>query len=116
MIQTKRPPVFHVLRLYPEPFHRHHHAALDHVSAGQAPVCDPPSAAGVLEGLRQSEMVAHDPASDTYFFESNERTALVEQAAAPYASHLVEITLLIHSKLERKAQQFADAFNLRKDA
>jgi hypothetical protein len=28
----------------------------------------------------------------------------------------VEITLLIHSKLDRKAQQFADAFNFRKDA
>jgi hypothetical protein len=28
----------------------------------------------------------------------------------------VEITLLIHSKLDRKAQQFADAFHFRKDA
>ena len=32
-----------------------------------------------------------------------------------YATHLVEVTLLIHSTLDRKAQQFADAFTWRKD-
>jgi hypothetical protein len=76
----------------------------------------PASAASVLEDLRHSGMLAFDSASDTYYFETNDRTGLVEQVAALYASHLVEITLLIHSKLDRKAQQFADAFNLRKDA
>jgi len=33
-----------------------------------------------------------------------------------YARHLVEVTHLIHSSLDRKAQQFADAFKLRKDS
>lgn len=33
-----------------------------------------------------------------------------------YASHLVEVTHLIHSSLDRKAQQFADAFKWRKDS
>lgn len=40
----------------------------------------------------------------------------IDTLAELYARHLVEITHLIHSGLERKAQQFADAFRLRKDA
>ena len=76
----------------------------------------PASAAVVLDDLRQSAIVAFDPANDTFFFESNPGNGLVQRAAALYASHLVEISLLIHSKLDRKAQQFADAFNFRRDA
>lgn len=39
----------------------------------------------------------------------------IDQLADLYARHLVDITHLIHSTLERKAQQFADAFRLRKE-
>ena len=39
----------------------------------------------------------------------------IDALADLYARHLVEVTLLIHSSLDRKAQQFADAFKLRKD-
>jgi len=42
--------------------------------------------------------------------------ATIDQLADLYARHLLDITHLIHSKLERKAQQFADAFKWRKDA
>ena len=42
--------------------------------------------------------------------------AIVDKLAGLYATQLVAITVLIHSKLDRKAQQFADAFNLRKDS
>ncbi|WP_036167180.1 hypothetical protein [Massilia sp. 9096] len=42
--------------------------------------------------------------------------ARVDGLAGLYASHLVEVTLVIHSTLDRKAQQFADAFKWRKDA
>jgi hypothetical protein len=38
-----------------------------------------------------------------------------DRLADLYATHLVEVTLLIHSSLDRKAQQFADAFKWRKD-
>jgi hypothetical protein len=41
--------------------------------------------------------------------------ARIDQLAELYARHLVEVTLLIHSSLDRKAQQFADAFKWRKD-
>lgn len=40
----------------------------------------------------------------------------IDRLAEVYARQLVEITHLIHSSLDRKAQQFADAFRLRKDA
>jgi len=42
--------------------------------------------------------------------------ARVDALAELYAKHLVEVTLVIHSSLDRKAQQFADAFKLRKDS
>lgn len=41
---------------------------------------------------------------------------LIDQLAILYSKDLLEITNLIHSKTDRKAQQFADAFKLRKDS
>lgn len=40
----------------------------------------------------------------------------IDQLAELYSKRLVDITHLIHSKLDRKAQQFADAFRWRKDS
>jgi hypothetical protein len=40
----------------------------------------------------------------------------IDWLADVYATHLVEVTHLIHSSLDRKAQQFADAFKWRKDS
>jgi hypothetical protein len=40
----------------------------------------------------------------------------IDRLADMYATHLVEVTHLIHSSLDRKAQQFADAFKWRKDS
>lgn len=42
--------------------------------------------------------------------------ATIDSLADFYARHLVEVTHLIHSKHDRKAQQFADAFKWRKDS
>jgi hypothetical protein len=44
-----------------------------------------------------------------------ELVSRVDRLADLYATHLVEVTLLIHSSIERQAQQFADAFKWRKD-
>jgi DNA-binding IclR family transcriptional regulator len=41
--------------------------------------------------------------------------ATIDTLADLYARHLVDITHLIHAKLDRKAQQFADAFTWRKE-
>jgi predicted transcriptional regulator len=51
-----------------------------------------------------------------YLPESAALRERIDRLAELYASHLVEVTLLIHSTLDRKAQQFADAFKWRKDA
>jgi hypothetical protein len=40
----------------------------------------------------------------------------IDRLADLYATNLVEVTHLIHSSLDRKAQQFADAFKWRKDS
>jgi predicted ArsR family transcriptional regulator len=42
--------------------------------------------------------------------------AMIDRLAELYARQLVEVTILIHSKLDRKAHQFADAFKWRKDS
>lgn len=42
--------------------------------------------------------------------------ATIDQLAALYGRELLAVTHLIHSRLERKAQQFADAFKWRKDS
>ena len=67
-------------------------------TAGMARHCPPP----------HGHCFCYDPVSDAL----RER---IDQLADVYARHLVDITHLIHSSLERKAQQFADAFRLRKD-
>jgi hypothetical protein len=36
--------------------------------------------------------------------------------AKAYATNLVAVTDVIHSRLDRRAQQFADAFRWRKDS
>ncbi|WLI91325.1 hypothetical protein Q4S45_09470 [Massilia sp. R2A-15] len=41
---------------------------------------------------------------------------LIDRLAELYARQLVQVTTLIHSTLDRKAQQFANAFTLRKDS
>lgn len=40
---------------------------------------------------------------------------LLDRVAAAYAADLVAITDLIHSRIDKRAQQFADAFRFRKE-
>lgn len=77
----------------------------------------PATVRGVMADLCRSGMLLHDEAQDSWFYQTDatELCDLVERLASLYASHLVEVTGLIHSKLDRKAQHFANAFNLRKD-
>jgi hypothetical protein len=42
--------------------------------------------------------------------------ARIDRLADLYSTHLVEVTLLIHSSIDRRAQQFADAFTWRKES
>jgi DNA-binding IclR family transcriptional regulator len=72
----------------------------------------------VLTYLARAGMLCCDDLSSSYKYDAQRHAAggLIDSLARFYSSNLVEITLLIHSKLDRKAQQFANAFNFRKDS
>jgi hypothetical protein len=76
-------------------------------------------AEGLLAELCRSGMAApSDSDADAYCYRPREDILRerIDRLADLYASHLVDITHLIHSSLDRKAQQFADAFKWRKDS
>lgn len=77
------------------------------------------TAHGLLEDLRRAGMIAPCPAPNGQCYQYHPSSSMlgerIDALADLYARQLVEVTLLIHSSLDRKAQQFADAFKLRKD-
>ena len=77
-------------------------------------------AARLLDELCRSGMAAPCPLANgaacyRYQPASPALGATIDALADLYARRLVDITNLIHSSLDRKAQQFADAFLLRKE-
>lgn len=50
-----------------------------------------------------------------YAPDSTQIDAMVVELAGIYSRHVVAVTELIHSGLERQARDFADAFRLRRD-
>jgi hypothetical protein len=78
------------------------------------------TAQSLLEDLCMAGMAAScaPPAHNCYAYRpsSDGLRSRIDQLADLYARHLVEVTLLIHSSLDRKAQQFADAFRWRKES
>lgn len=75
-------------------------------------------AASLLEALETSGIVARTPETErSYRYQPPpELEELLGRVAAHYAANLVAITDLIHSSLNRRANQFADAFRWRKDS
>ncbi|MCC2955643.1 hypothetical protein LK542_08460 [Massilia sp. IC2-477] len=77
------------------------------------------TAQGLLDELCRAGMAAPCPAPQAqqycYAPASEALRERVDNLAELYSRHLVDITNLIHSTLDRKAQQFADAFRLRKE-
>lgn len=77
-------------------------------------------AAGLLDDLCNSGMAvvnsAEHATSYRYQPASELLSATIDNLADFYARHLVDVTHLIHSRHDRKAQQFADAFKWRKDS
>ena len=73
--------------------------------------------AALVEQLRTArivERVAGDPASWRYAPEP-ELAKMLDQIAFYYVHDLIGMTRLIHSRTERMARQFAEAFKIRKD-
>lgn len=71
-------------------------------------------AAAVLADLESSGLLTRAPNGYAYGPADAETARLVADLADAYARHVVEITRLIHSRTDRAAQQFADAFLIRK--
>jgi hypothetical protein len=70
----------------------------------------------ILDDLCASNFVKRNTPS-TYCFEpeSLELRNTIDELADIYAKHLIEVTTLIHSKTDKQAQQFGDAFKWQTD-
>jgi hypothetical protein len=75
------------------------------------------AAAELLSELYAAGFVVSAFANPVYRYRprSDELREMIDRLAETYAKHLVEVTTLIHSKTDRKAQHFADAFKWRQD-
>ena len=72
--------------------------------------------AELLELLRDSGIAtAHQGGAGVHYAPEPELAQLVDGVAQAYASDLVTVTGLIHSRIDRRAQRFADAFRFRKE-
>jgi DNA-binding IclR family transcriptional regulator len=76
------------------------------------------AAAQVVEALREAHVVVADAQPDGWRFapDTPELEAMLRQLATAYSRDLIGVTDLIHSRTARRAQQFADAFRIRKDS
>lgn len=64
--------------------------------------------------LRESGVTAGEGGTVRYA-PGPELADLLDQLAHAYAADLVTVSSLIHSRMDRRARQFADAFRFRKD-
>lgn len=68
------------------------------------------TAAGLLAALNEAGIAREHPEGFQYLPQDADLVALLDSLAAAYSRHLVEISLLIHTKNEGKPQYFANAF------
>jgi hypothetical protein len=77
-------------------------------------------AAEVLTALTVAGVAHGDDHGDTALFRYAPATAELRERldalAQAYSTNLVEVTDVIHSRVDKRAQQFADAFRVRKDS
>ena len=74
-------------------------------------------AAALVEQLREAGVVAGvEGAPSTHrYAPPAELAAMLDRVAHAYVDNLIGVTRLIHSRTERMAHRFADAFKIRKD-
>lgn len=77
-------------------------------------------AAEVLSALAAAGIARSEEQGDAILFRYAPATAELRERldalAQVYSANLVGVTDLIHSRIDKRAQQFADAFRLRKDS
>lgn len=75
-----------------------------------------PRAADLLASLNSAGIVSASDVEGAYTYAPAPALAgMLDRLAQLYATNLVAVTGLIHSSVDRRAFQFADAFRLRKD-
>lgn len=72
------------------------------------------TAADLLAALTEAGIAESNPHGFQYRPQEAHMAGLLDSLAAAYSRHLVEISLLIHTKNEGKPQHFANAFLLRR--
>ena len=75
---------------------------------------DVTTATAVMERLHVLGLAQKDRDLYRYGCSSSTTHDLVSRLAALYATHLIPVTNLIHSKRDSRIREFADAFKLRK--
>jgi DNA-binding IclR family transcriptional regulator len=77
----------------------------------------PPARVGeLLQALAEAGMARESaPGAWRYSPATPELAQRLDALAAAYAADLVGVSRLIHSRIDKRAQQFADAFRWRKD-
>lgn len=76
------------------------------------------SAGELLSALHAANVVratTGNPPAYVYEPASDDLRNVIDRLADVYAARLKEVTNLIHSRIEKQAQQFADAFRLRQE-
>lgn len=73
------------------------------------------TAAELLAQLRESRIAQGAGEAPVRYAPPAELAELIDRLAQAYAANLVGVTDLIHSRIDRRAQQFADAFRFRKE-
>jgi hypothetical protein len=69
----------------------------------------------LLQLLRASGIAQPEGQAAVRYAPTAELAEVIERVAAAYAANLLAVTDLIHSRIDRRAQQFADAFRFRKE-
>lgn len=73
------------------------------------------TAVELLELLRDSGFAQPGEGGGLRYGPAAEVSELLDRVAQAYAGDLVTVTGLIHSRIDRRAQRFADAFRFRKE-
>jgi hypothetical protein len=69
----------------------------------------------LLAGLHTAQLAVPSGNEAFRYTADPERRRLMDAVTQAYATNLLEVTELIHSKIDKRARVFADAFKLRKD-
>lgn len=88
--------------------------------AGRLYISEKTAHALMADLCRSGMITPHEQADGAFSYRYDPSSAAlrgtIDTLAELYVRQLLDVTHLIHAKLERKAQQFADAFTWRKDS